>query len=190
MQSQLSEIFTIDCGEIYLREYKLEDAEAIYHLAQQKEIHEFLPDWKTSREQRLEWVRDYEIPGNKEFIQAAKNGEIQGQTLRLGIILKETNEFIGWICTMIKHELPAPNREIAYAISGEYAGRGYTTIAAKALVNYLFTETNIDHLIAIALTHNKSSNRVIEKCGFQYEKDVEIDGARHYFYQINKSQWN
>ncbi|MBM7608957.1 RimJ/RimL family protein N-acetyltransferase [Lysinibacillus composti] len=51
----MNPLFTIDCGEIMLREYRVEDADAIYEITSQPEVHEFLPDFKTTREQRLDW---------------------------------------------------------------------------------------------------------------------------------------
>ncbi|MGM2732132.1 GNAT family N-acetyltransferase, partial [Bacillus cereus group sp. Bce005] len=80
----------------------------------------------------------------------------------------ETDEFIGWCCTGIKDELPSPNREIMYAISSEFQKKGYATKASKGLINYLFTNTNLDVINAVALINIVSSNKVIEKCGFTY----------------------
>ncbi len=97
------DLFTIDCGEILLREFRVEDVDAIYELTSQPEVYEFLPDWHSTREQRLIWVTNYEIPSNKEFLSALPN--ISGQNcLKLGIVLKETGEFIGFCNTGIKEE--------------------------------------------------------------------------------------
>ncbi|MDC2864953.1 MULTISPECIES: GNAT family N-acetyltransferase [unclassified Bacillus (in: firmicutes)] len=182
------DLFTIDCGEILLREYRVDDADAIYELTSQPEVYEFLPDFKTTREQRLDWVTNYEIPSNKAFLSAVPN--IEEQTyLRLAIILKETGEFIGFCMTGIKEELPAPNREIAYAISKHYRNRGYTTKATKGLINYLFEKTNVELLHAIALTQNISSNRVIQKNGFKLAGEIEIENQTYNHYNLHKSEW-
>ncbi|MEH6889218.1 GNAT family N-acetyltransferase [Bacillus sp. JJ864] len=184
----MNDLFTIDCGEILLREYRIDDVDDIYELTSQPEVYEFLPDFKTTREQRLDWVTNYEIPSNKEFLAAVPN--IDKQTyLRLGIILKETGKFIGFCMTGIKEELPAPNREIAYAISKHYRNKGYTTKAAKGLINYLFEKTNVELLNAVALTQNVSSNRVIQKSGFTFVGEVEIENQKHYHYTLHKSEW-
>jgi [ribosomal protein S5]-alanine N-acetyltransferase len=176
--------FTIDCGEIILREYLLDDAEAIYNLALEEEVNRFLPDWKTSREQRIEWLRDYEIPGNQAYLKALREGRMPEGYLRLGIILKENGQFIGWCCTGPKDELPIPNTEISYAVSKAYAGRGYVTKAAKALIHFLFTETKIHTLNALAEHDNIASIKVIQKCGFSYVGDLSIDHKRLHHYQI------
>ena len=89
-------------------------------------------------------VNRFSYKSNKEFLETVPN--IQNQLLFLGIILKETNEFIGWCCTGLKDELPPPNREIAYAISKNYRSKGYTTQAAQGLIRCLFENTNIEVL--------------------------------------------
>jgi [ribosomal protein S5]-alanine N-acetyltransferase len=180
-------MFTIDCGEFILREYTLEDAESIYNIAMEEEVYRYLPDWRTSKEQRLEWVRDYEIPGNQAFLKAVSQGIVPKGYFRLGIILKENNQFIGWCCAGPKEELPKPNTEIFYAISKSYGGRGYVTTAAKAMIDYLFHNTQIETLQALAEVDNIASNKVIQKCGFHYVGDIEIDHKVHQHYQINKS---
>jgi [ribosomal protein S5]-alanine N-acetyltransferase len=182
----LENLFTIDCGEILLREYRIEDAVSIYNLAMEDEIYRFLPDWRTTREQRLEWVRDYEIPGNQAFLKAVSEGVVPEGYFRLAIILKENGQFIGWCCAGPKEELPKPNTEIFYAISKDYAGRGYITSAAKALIHYLFQETKIETLNALAEIENIASNKVIQKCGFDYVGDIEIYHKMHHHYKMNK----
>jgi len=184
----LNDLFTIDCGDILLRELRIEDVDATYEITSQPEVYEYLPDWKSTREQRLDWVTNYEIPSNKKFLSAVPNIEEQNY-LKLGIILKETDEFIGFCNTGIKEELPAPNREIAYAISKHYRNRGYTTKAVKGLINYLFENTNVELLNTIVLTQNVSSNKVIQKSGFNFLGDLEIENEKYYHYTLLKSEW-
>lgn len=98
-----------------------------------------MPDWKSTKEQRVNWIINDEIPANKAFLEAVKTtNNIDNHMLKLGIFKQATNEFIGWCCTGIKEELPSPNREIMYAISSEYQNNGYATKATKGLIDYLF----------------------------------------------------
>ena len=184
----MNNLFTIDCGEILLQEFRIEDVDAIYELTSQSEVYKFLPDWRSTREQRLNWVTNYEIPDNKEFLSAVPNIGDKSY-LKLGIILKETGEFIGFCNTGIKEELSQPNREIAYAISKNYSNQGYTTKAVKGLVNYLFENTVVELLNTVVLPHNISSNKVIQKCGFRFNENIEIEGQQHYHYILHKEEW-
>ncbi|PFA22229.1 GNAT family N-acetyltransferase [Bacillus cereus] len=191
MKHKISErLFRIECGDIYLQEFSIKDADSIYRISNQPEIFNFLPDWKSTKEQRVDWVTNYEIPANKEFLAAAINtSNIDGHFLKLGVFIKETDEFIGWCCTGMKDELPSPNREIMYAISSEYQKKGYATKASKGLINYLFTNTNLDVINAIALINNVSSNKVIGKCGFTYLGQQTIENELYNHYMLNKSEW-
>lgn len=191
MKHKTSErLFKIDCGDIYLQEFSIKDADSIYRISNQPEIFNFLPDWKSTKEQRVDWVTNYEIPANKAFLDAAVNtSNIDDHFLKLGVFIKETDEFIGWCCTGIKDELPSPNREIMYAISSEYQKKGYATKAATGLINYLFTNTNLDVINAVALINNVSSNKVIEKCGFTYLSQQTIENELYNHYVLNKTEW-
>ena len=116
---------------------------------------------------------------------------IGGQNyLKLGIVLKETGEFIGFCTTGIKEELSEPNREIAYAISTQYRNRGYTTTAVKGLINYLFEHTDVEQLNTVVLPRNVSSSKVIQKCGFRLNGEIEIEGQMHSHYILTKEEWN
>ncbi|EDX67387.1 acetyltransferase, GNAT family [Bacillus cereus NVH0597-99] len=186
----MTTLFRIDCGKIYLQEFTVEDAESIYNISNQPEIEKFLPDWKSTKEQRINWVGNYEIPENKAFLHAVRiTTNIDDHILKLGICKKTTNEFIGWCCTGIKDELPAPNREIMYAVSSEYHNNGYATKATKGLVDYLFEKTNVDVLNAIALINNVASNKVIEKCGFIYKRQQKIENQIYNHYILRRSEW-
>ncbi|MEI5909626.1 GNAT family N-acetyltransferase [Bacillus spongiae] len=178
----------IDCGDIYLRELRIEDLDEYYELTTQPGVLEFLPDWKSTKEQRLDWLVNWEIPANREFLQSVPT--IDGNKLKLGIILKETGEFIGCCATFMRDQLPFPNREISYLISKHYRNRGYTTKAVHGLINYLFEKTNLETLNAIALTNNVSSNKVIEKTGFTYVNTINIENEQYYHYVLNRKQFD
>ncbi|HDR7635228.1 TPA: GNAT family N-acetyltransferase [Bacillus mycoides] len=189
-EKSLTNIFRIDCGDIYLQEFTVKDAESIYKISNQPEIEKFLPDWKSTKEQRVNWIINDEIPANRLFLNVVKNtSNIEGHSLQLGIFIKDTNECIGWCCTGIKEELPSPNREIMYAISSEYQSNGYATKATKGLIDYLFKNTNVDVLNAIALINNVPSNKVIEKCGFTYLSQQTIENQLYNHYSLSKSEW-
>lgn len=189
-EESLTKLFRIDCGDIYLQEFMVKDAESIYKIANQPEIEKFLPDWKSTKEQRMDWIANYEIPANQAFLEAVKTtSNIDNHMLKLGIFKKATNECIGWCCTGMKEELPSPNREIMYAISNEHQNHGYATKATKGLIDYLFKETNLNVLNAIALINNVPSNKVIKKCGFIYLSEQKIENQLYNHYVLNKSEW-
>jgi len=63
---------------------------------------------------------------------------------------------------------------LGYVLAESYWGKGYTTEAAKRLIQYAFEELNIDLLSVYHYPHNIRSKRVIEKCGFHYEGTLRL----------------
>lgn len=185
-KSTSSNLFAIECEDIVLREFRLEDLDELYALTLQPEITDILPDWKATKEQRKYFLTNMHMQSNKIFLKSVPN--VGDTWFTVGIILKKTNEFIGWCCTGPCDELPKPNREIGYAISKYHRNKGYTTQAVMAMIKYLFANTEVNFLNAIALTTNKSSNRVIEKCGFNYTDNVTIGDREFYHYILSKNE--
>jgi [ribosomal protein S5]-alanine N-acetyltransferase len=184
----MKEEIMIDCGEVILREYRMEDVQALHEITSQPEVYEFIQGAQATLEQRVNWMKNYEIPANKKFKSSMPELKDAG-FLNLGIILKETGEFIGFCNTGIKDELPEPNREIGYAISNHWRNKGYSTHAAKGLIGFLFEKTVLETLNAVALTSNASSNKVLQKCGFKLAGEIEIDGEQFFHYIIRKMDW-
>ncbi|TNE42641.1 MAG: N-acetyltransferase [Alphaproteobacteria bacterium] len=61
--------------------------------------------------------------------------------------------------------------------------KGIATEVAFELVNLAFEELNFEDLVAVSLSENKGSRRLIEKTGFSYEKDVTYAGLEQAFYR-------
>ena len=81
--------------------------------------------------------------------------------MRLGIISKDSGQFIGVCGTGILDKVSPPNRDF-YGISNEHRNKGYSTQATKGLIKFLFDNTNVEELIAIAQIRNLPSNKVIQ----------------------------
>lgn len=187
-QDMSKNIFTIECRDIILREYQVEDLDELQNITWQPHFYEFLIDWNVSKEQREDWIKNYEIPDNERFLDAvSKDGDIGELRLRLGIISKDSGQFIGVCGTGILDKVSPPNREIFYGISNDHRNKGYSTQAAKGLIKYLFDNTNVEELIAIAQIRNLPSNKVIQKCGFEFQNEIEINNKKYNYYKLRKN---
>jgi len=181
-------IFTIECRDIILREYQVEDLDELQNITWQPHFYEFLIDWNVSKEQREDWIKNYELPDNERFLSAvSKDGDIGEIRLRLGIISKDSGQFIGVCGTGILDKVSPPNREIFYGISNEHRNKGYSTQAAKGLIKFLFDNTNVEELIAIAQIRNLPSNKVIQKCGFEFQNEIEMNNKKYNYYKLRKN---
>jgi len=63
--------------------------------------------------------------------------------------------------------------EIGYVLSKNYWGKGLMTEAVKAVIDYLFSNTDVDFLTICHWVKNLRSERVIEKCGFVFLEEGE-----------------
>lgn len=54
----------------------MEDLEEFHALTLQPEIIEFLPDWNVPKEQRLDWLINYEIKRTSSFFKRSQRAEI------------------------------------------------------------------------------------------------------------------
>lgn len=91
--------------------------------------------------------------------------------------LKESGKVIGSLGLEERDGEPSVpegsmGREIGYAIGKDYWGRGLVPEAVKAVIDYCFKELDFDWLTCGHFIWNDQSRRVVEKCGFQYVKDV------------------
>ncbi|WP_083205166.1 GNAT family N-acetyltransferase [Bacillus sp. FJAT-27264] len=177
-------IFTIECKDVILREFLVTDLDDFYTLTWQPEVHVFLPGFNVSKEQRKDWFMNYEIPENRQFLHAVLKGEDIGEhRLRLGIVLKQTGEFIGWCYSGMKDELSPPNREISYAISKDHRDKGYTTQAAQGMINYLFGNTNVE-VVSAKRIGPADVKEVAEYIHFQFTPDQIIENAQYEWIDI------
>jgi RimJ/RimL family protein N-acetyltransferase len=78
--------------------------------------------------------------------------------------------------------------ELAYALIAEY-WRGLATEMAEAILRVAFEQLHMTDLVCFTLTTNRASQRVMEKAGFEYERDVVHAGLPHVLYRITASGW-
>jgi [ribosomal protein S5]-alanine N-acetyltransferase len=79
--------------------------------------------------------------------------------------------------------------ELAYALVAEYWGRGLATEMAGEILAVAFEKLGMEDVVCFTLTTNRASQRVMEKAGFEYERDVVHAGLPHVLYRITVSEW-
>lgn len=82
------------------------------------------------------------------------------------VVLRETHEFIGWICL---NELDTSDLiEIGYRYLPKHWGKGYGSEAAKTIMDYGLNTLKLKRVVAIAMEANVASRRIMEKIGMSY----------------------
>ena len=95
----------------------------------------------------------------------------------LALELKENGKVIGSIGLEERDvDMGIPEdqmgREIGYVLSRDYWGRGLMPEAVKAVIDYCFYQLKFHWLTCGHFLRNGQSRRVVEKCGFQYVRDM------------------
>ena len=73
--------------------------------------------------------------------------------------------------------------EIGWAIVPERWGQGLATELAGACVEVAFEQLDLLQIVAFTLPDNVASRRVMEKAGFEYERDIVHVGLPHVLYR-------
>ncbi len=80
--------------------------------------------------------------------------------------------------------------EVGYALHPDCWGRGLATEIAHACVRFGRTELEAPSLIGVTSPDNLASQRVLEKIGMRYERDVELDGVQLRSFRLHLERRN
>jgi RimJ/RimL family protein N-acetyltransferase len=98
-----------------------------------------------------------------------------------------TKEFIGRVgCWQPENW---PGIEVAWGISPDYWGLGYATEAARASLQWGFSNLETDMFISVIHPENIASKRVAERIGERYAKTEPVNGKPSDIYAISRMQY-
>ena len=145
----------IETERLVLRPVTLDDAEAMFEYASDKETtrYTFLTN------QSLEETKN----NIAQFYLANPLG-------RWGIELKNSGEFIGTI-DLHKVDTVLKKAAIGYIIHQKYWNQGLTTEANRAVIELAFEEIGMNKLTALHDKDNPASGKVMEKSGMRFSHE-------------------
>lgn len=176
----------IETDRLYMRELHPSDVDGMFELDSNAAVHQFLGNKpiKTKEEAAkvIEFVRkQYEDLGIG----------------RWAVVLKETDEFIGWSGLKFFKETVNDKKnfyELGYRFIQKHWGKGYATETAKASVSYAFNELKQDKVYAMTELGHKASINVLEKIGFKNKGTFEFQLLEQpetlYWFELYKPQNN
>lgn len=101
--------------------------------------------------------------------------------IRWGIVLKESEEFIGTI-GLNNLNVRAKKSEIGYELHPDYWRKGLMQEAVQAVLHYAFEQLDLVRMGAVTFPDNAASSRLLKKLGF-----IEEGRLRSYLYQGGQS---
>lgn len=173
---------SIETERLILREFRDSDAEGMFELDSNPNVHLFVGNRPVKHiEESIEYIK---------FVQKQYKDFGIG---RWAVILKETNEFIGWSgIKYITEEINNYNNfyELGYRFIEKHWGKGYASEAGKAFVDYAFNEMNVEVLYAYADAGNENSRKILEKLGFRFVNSFEYNEELEVWYELKKPYSN
>ena len=153
----------LETERLILRPVKEDDVTAIFDCWMQDEDVSRYMCWKASSD----------INEAKEFVSFELGNLENDEWNRVIIELKESGEVIGTCLIFYNDE--EDNWDISYNLGKKYWGNGYTSEAMTQVMDYAKESLEIKECIAVHAVENPASGRVMEKLGFQYEKEVPYE---------------
>ena len=166
----------IESERLLLRQFSLNDIEAVYQFNSNVELHRYTGDEIINSRQRAEqiikdiWLKDYTNYGYG----------------RWALIYKPENKIIGF--AGLKYLAEIGETDIGYRILPQYWGKGLVSEISKQIILYGFNELNLKRIIGIAMPENIASCKVLEKIGFSFYKEdgYHGDDNTYNWYKIDR----
>lgn len=172
----LSPDLYIETERLILRPFTLEDIEASYQMNLDAEVSKYTGDGGVVSKEEVERRIKENVLGDYK-----KHG--YG---RLAVELKGESKFIGF--AGLKYLEDLKEVDLGYRFMKQYWGKGIATEAAKACLDLGFNKLGLSRVIGMVLPENGASIRVLEKLGFQFEKEMMEDDLLVRVYSINIDQ--
>ncbi|WP_062061396.1 GNAT family N-acetyltransferase [Aquimarina longa] len=170
----------IETERLIIRDLENFDAQGIFDLDSDPEVHEYLGKHPIKTIQEAE-----------EVINFIRNQYLENGIGRWAVIDKKTNDFMGW--TGLKYEQKLREDmsyyDLGYRLRKKYWGNGIATETAIESLAYGFDKLNLKKICAAADVNNIASNKVLQKIGLQFIETFDYEGKPHNWYTISKSEW-
>ena len=166
----------IETERLLLREVIASDVDGMFELDSNPNVHIYIGGKAvTTIEQSAAYIENLQQQ-YKDF-----------GTGRWAVILKETNEFLGWSgIKFITDEINNHKNfyEIGYRFIEKHWGKGYATEAGKAFIEYAFNNLKADAVYAYADAGNENSRKILEKLGLRYVNSFEYQEELEVWYEL------
>ena len=129
----------------------------------------------------VRWCTHTSVNDTIEWLKFQEKENLGDQTYQWGFELKDSGYLFGGGGINFNEEEGV--FELGYNIMHKFWNQGYTTEAAKAILDFGINELKQKEFIARHAVENPASGAVMKKCGFVYEKNeihTKFDGVTSY----------
>ena len=125
----------------------------------------------------VRWCTHRSVEDTLEWLKIEESNILSDKAYTWGFVLKDSGYLFGSGGINLNEEEGV--FELGYNIMHKYWNQGYTTEAAKAILEFAIKELNLREFVSYHAVDNPASGKVMEKCGFVYEKNeihTKFDG--------------
>jgi ribosomal-protein-alanine N-acetyltransferase len=166
----------LETERLILREMLPSDAVALFEMDSNPMVHQYL------------WNKPLtDISEVYQYIEKVRNQYLENNIGRFVVVLKETNELIGW--AGLKYNTEIVNNkvgfyDIGYRLNEKFWGKGFASEASFAWLDYGFNVMKIKIMEAAAHTDNIASNRILQKIGLEMTEQYLEDSVSWNWYEL------
>ncbi len=172
IDGSMNEKIITQTEHLIIREFQVLDIEALAQILVKPEVMQFSPTGVLSNKQTAVRIQ--------RFLDSyQKNG--YG---KWAVINRQSGRLIGYCGIAVEEIEGKPENELGYRIDSDFWGQGLATEAAKACLQYAFTNLNLDYVLGIVEPENQASIRVLEKVGMEFIKKSTWCGKVVCIYQV------
>jgi len=148
----------LESKEVILKKVENKDADDLFEILTNKNIFKYTPGNPLKT-----------MDAVKKVIGHYERDFKKRKTIFLGIFSKKDKNKLVGIAEIFDFNYEVNSVEIGYRINENYWGKGFATIAAKMMVDFLFNVIEVNRIQATPMPINKNSHKVLKKNGFALE---------------------
>lgn len=170
----------LETDRLYIRPFQKKDWEPFFS---------FMRDEKAT--QYLSFIKEQKTyKGAEELFNMIleRYGE-ENQIFALAIIRKMDHQYVGAIGLLPMEG--SSDVEVFYTLLPKYWGKGYATEATHRLFAYVFSELEVERIVASIYPANRASEKVAERVGMIYRGFVmrKLQGDKVKLYTLSKERF-
>lgn len=165
---------TIETDRLILRTQTMNEQKRLWEILMIPDVNKyFLTVSPKFREKLKDWSKQ------KTFYEEDMKYANDNNVFKWSVFLKDTGECIGRLSCHEGHDedesINNPNiRGVGWIIDPKFQGHGYGTEAAKAMIDFMFLDCEIEQIITGAAICNPASWKIMEKLGFERQEKTKM----------------
>ena len=148
---------TLTSDRLVLRKMNISDASDMYDYAKRPELTKYLL-----------WSPHPSAEYSKTFLKFVEKRYRAGQFYDWGVVEKKSGRMIG-TCGFTSIDIEHKKAEIGYVINPDFQRLGYAPEAASAVLEFGFSELELNRIECRFMRENEASLKVMKKLGMTFE---------------------